>query len=284
MSTDFMRRHQQQDDADGEARSNEAAVESEQDETADGAALTYGYTVPQGTVTDPDADAALDDADAESSVEDGVDDGLDSRVDSGPDSGLDPDLDPEMRGRDGDADEYATGTGYQTPGTDGVDAVDDDEHEAGYGLGDPMTPEQTTDDDLAADADLMPDAAGGAVDDDDMATGFGAAPGTPAADAPAADTLGGALGDTVMTSEQATAFHDRLHEIQASFIDDPRQAAQDADGLLAEVAREFCAGLDERRRLLGSAAEGETDGGSGTEDLRLAMQQYRGLVDSLLSC
>lgn len=101
-------------------------------------------------------------------------------------------------------------------------------------------------------------------------------------------------GDTVVDAQRATAYHDRLHEIQASFIDDPRQAAQDADRLLAEVAQEFCGGLEARRRRLGSVTDSDgrgdgdpdrdSDESAGTESLRLAMQQYRGLVDSLLSC
>ena len=73
----------------------------------------------------------------------------------------------------------------------------------------------------------------------------------------------------------------RWKEVQTAFVDEPRKAVEEADGLvvsamkrLAEVFR------DERSRL-----EQQWDRGDNvsTEDLRVALQRYRSFFDRLLS-
>jgi hypothetical protein len=70
-------------------------------------------------------------------------------------------------------------------------------------------------------------------------------------------------------------------QIQTGFVDDPRQAVQAADGLVAQaiqrLARVFA---DERGRLEGQWSRG---GDVSTEDLRIALQRYRSFFDRLLS-
>lgn len=98
---------------------------------------------------------------------------------------------------------------------------------------------------------------------------------TPTAQSPLATDPG-----PVLAPETSLDFRERWHGIQAEFIDDPRRAVEDADRLVADVARAFTAGVEERRRGLTSGWE--NDGHGETEELRLAMRQYRALVDHIL--
>jgi hypothetical protein len=85
----------------------------------------------------------------------------------------------------------------------------------------------------------------------------------------------------LLAPSDAEAFRARWTDIQTSFVDAPRQAVEQADGLVAEVmqhlARTFA---DERRRL-----EGQWDRGDNiaTEDLRTAFQRYRSFFERLLA-
>jgi hypothetical protein len=76
-----------------------------------------------------------------------------------------------------------------------------------------------------------------------------------------------------------TDYAGRVHAIQLGFIDDPRQAALDADDLLAEVLQAFADDMARRRRELESATG---DGAApDTERLRLAVRRSRELVELL---
>ena len=80
---------------------------------------------------------------------------------------------------------------------------------------------------------------------------------------------------------ESETFQSRWSEIQTSFVDEPRNAVEQADSLVAEVmqrlARVFA---DERSRLEQQWDRGEdTD----TEALRLALRRYRSFFDRLLS-
>lgn len=73
----------------------------------------------------------------------------------------------------------------------------------------------------------------------------------------------------------------RWHEIQAAFVDTPRQAVQDADILVQELmnrlAQQFAT---ERGRLESLWSRGDQ---ASTEELRVALQQYRAFFQRLLS-
>ena len=80
---------------------------------------------------------------------------------------------------------------------------------------------------------------------------------------------------------EAETFHSRWSDIQASFVDEPRRAVEQADGLVAEVMQRLAQVFaDERSRLEGQWDRGEdTD----TEALRQALRRYRSFFDRLLS-
>ena len=73
----------------------------------------------------------------------------------------------------------------------------------------------------------------------------------------------------------------RWDVIQTSFVDEPRQAVEQADSLVASAMKRLAEQFaDERSRL-----EGQWDKGDdvSTEDLRIALQRYRSFFARLLS-
>jgi len=79
----------------------------------------------------------------------------------------------------------------------------------------------------------------------------------------------------------AETFHRRWSDIQASFVDEPRRAVEQADSLVAEVMQRLAQVFTEERRTLEQqwARGGEAD----TEALRLALRRYRSFFDRLLA-
>ena len=73
----------------------------------------------------------------------------------------------------------------------------------------------------------------------------------------------------------------RWRDIQADFVDHPRQAMQDADalvaGLMQHLAQTFA---QERQQLEGQWSRGDQ---VSTEDLRVSLQRYRAFFERLLS-
>ena len=73
----------------------------------------------------------------------------------------------------------------------------------------------------------------------------------------------------------------RWNDVQAAFIDDPKQCVQQADRLVGEVVEELNASfVDTRSRLEAQWARGED---VSTEDLRVALTRYRDFFQRLLS-
>jgi hypothetical protein len=79
----------------------------------------------------------------------------------------------------------------------------------------------------------------------------------------------------------AQTFQSRWSEIQTGFVDEPRQAVEQADSLVAEVMQRLAQVFaDERSRLEQQWDRGE---GSDTEALRQALRRYRSFFDRLLA-
>jgi hypothetical protein len=92
-----------------------------------------------------------------------------------------------------------------------------------------------------------------------------------ATDAPAAGT------PALLGSLDAGAIRNRFLDIQAGFIDEPRQAVEEAGRFVDDLLRQVADSLQQQRGQLA----GVTDEGS-TEDLRLALRAYRQFIDRLL--
>ena len=73
----------------------------------------------------------------------------------------------------------------------------------------------------------------------------------------------------------------RWKEIQTGFVDEPRKAVEQADGLVASAMKRLAEVFAEER----SGLEQQWDRGDSvsTEDLRVALQRYRTFFDRLLS-
>jgi len=76
-------------------------------------------------------------------------------------------------------------------------------------------------------------------------------------------------------------FQKRWTDIQTGFVDEPRQAVEQADELVAEVIKRLADSFArERSRLEGQWGRGDN---VSTEDLRVALQRYRAFFDRLLN-
>lgn len=73
-------------------------------------------------------------------------------------------------------------------------------------------------------------------------------------------------------------YTERMNRIQLDFIDDPRKAALDADGLARELLQACDDELAQRRKGLTAKAG---DGAPDTERLRQSVRRYRELVEAL---
>ena len=85
----------------------------------------------------------------------------------------------------------------------------------------------------------------------------------------------------LLVADKSQDFRSRWDTIQTSFVDEPRQAVERADSLVAEVMQELARTFAEERQKL-EAQWGRGDNVS-TEDLRVALQRYRSFFSRLLS-
>jgi hypothetical protein len=85
----------------------------------------------------------------------------------------------------------------------------------------------------------------------------------------------------LFTQHATTDFRSRWDVIQRGFVDDPEEAVQAGDDLVAQVIKSLSDSFSEQRAEL----EGETNQTekSSTENRRLAFQRYRSFFERLLS-
>lgn len=114
----------------------------------------------------------------------------------------------------------------------------------------------------------------------------GTHPGTPGGtSAPAAHDGSEA---PLMPHDEVDELQQRLSHALAGFVDAPRAAVEEADRLLEEIAAHVTDAVSRRRRTLrmtwqgGEAGEGRPTTGADTEQLRLALRDYRELSRRLL--
>ena len=96
---------------------------------------------------------------------------------------------------------------------------------------------------------------------------------------PAATDAPAAAGTTasLVGSLDTDGIRNRFLDIQAGFVDEPRQAVEEAGRFVDDLLQQVADSLREQRAQLAGA----TDEGS-TEDLRLALRAYRQFVDRIL--
>jgi len=85
----------------------------------------------------------------------------------------------------------------------------------------------------------------------------------------------------LFADDELSRLRARWDNVQASFVDDPRECVQKADGLVSDVVDQLTAGFSQARsRLEEQWARGEE---ASTEDLRVALKQYREFFQRLLA-
>lgn len=86
--------------------------------------------------------------------------------------------------------------------------------------------------------------------------------------------------ESLFADDQLSGFRSRWNEIQVGFVDDPRQAVEQAEALVSDLVEQLTAGFSEARsRLEDQWTQGEE---ASTEDLRIALTRYRAFFKRLL--
>lgn len=86
---------------------------------------------------------------------------------------------------------------------------------------------------------------------------------------------------SLLAANDTHTFQSRWDSIQTGFVDEPRQAVEQADTLVAEVMQRLAETFaQERAKLEGQWSRGDN---VSTEDLRLALQRYRSFFTRLLA-
>jgi hypothetical protein len=96
-----------------------------------------------------------------------------------------------------------------------------------------------------------------------------------------AATAGGEAPAPLFAGDEASRLRADWDQVQASFVDEPRQAVEQADRLVAAAIKRLAEIFaDEKARL-----EGQWDRGAdvSTEDLRQALRRYRAFFGRVLS-
>jgi hypothetical protein len=86
---------------------------------------------------------------------------------------------------------------------------------------------------------------------------------------------------SLFDANEAEKFRTRWLAIQSKFVDDPSESVKEADDLVADVIQNVTKGFAKRRRVLEQQWTG--GGQTSTEDLRIALKQYRSFFERLLS-
>ena len=86
---------------------------------------------------------------------------------------------------------------------------------------------------------------------------------------------------TLLPNDQTDQLSTRWQEIQAGFVDKPKESVEQADALVADLMKRLTASFSEERKHL----ESQWDQGDdvSTEELRVALTRYRSFFERLLS-
>ncbi|WP_060907186.1 hypothetical protein [Streptomyces scabiei] len=92
-------------------------------------------------------------------------------------------------------------------------------------------------------------------------------------------------GSPLLPHDECDKLTSRLHHAVGEFVDEPRSAVEEADHVLEEVTARFTDAMTQRRRTLRTSWQATADDRASTTDteqLRLALRDYRELTERLL--
>lgn len=98
-------------------------------------------------------------------------------------------------------------------------------------------------------------------------------------------TGGSAAGSPLLPHDECDKLTSRMHHAVGEFVDEPRSAVEEADHVLEEVTARFTDAMTQRRRTLRTSWQTGADDRASTTDteqLRLALRDYRELTERLL--
>jgi len=95
-----------------------------------------------------------------------------------------------------------------------------------------------------------------------------------------ADTASAGERESLVPPDRAAEFAARWNDVKGMFVDEPRQAVQQADALVGELLDDLERLFREQRQDIEQGLENDD---TSTEDLRMALRRYRSFFDRLLS-
>ncbi|MDQ0777546.1 hypothetical protein QF026_006012 [Streptomyces aurantiacus] len=98
----------------------------------------------------------------------------------------------------------------------------------------------------------------------------------------AGTTTGASTSGRLMPHDEGDKWSLRLQHAVSAFVDEPRGSIEEADQVLKEVAERFADAVTRRRRTLRTSWQTPGDDKADTEQLRLALRDYRELTERLL--
>jgi hypothetical protein len=87
--------------------------------------------------------------------------------------------------------------------------------------------------------------------------------------------------EPLFSSSEADRYRDQWTNVQSEFVDQPREAVEQADRLVADLMQSLASQFSDTRTGLESQWNENDD--VSTEDLRVAMTRYRSFFERLLS-
>ncbi|MGW2792764.1 hypothetical protein ACWC9H_22930 [Streptomyces sp. NPDC001251] len=99
---------------------------------------------------------------------------------------------------------------------------------------------------------------------------------------PGAEAGGAVDGDAVLPPHEREKLQLRIQHAVGGFVDEPRSAVEEAASAVDALTERIIETLGERRGTLRATWQ-DASGGSATEDLRMALREYRRLAERLLS-
>jgi len=170
-------------------------------------------------------------------------------------------------------DEHDDDLGFREPNAEGAPPVTAEDRVV---AGEPIT-DESTDESTGVRTDITGENTGVRTDITDETVGDG-----PVAErAPGEVPTHAAPQETILFEQDPSQVQARWRELQTAFVDDPEEAVQQADALVGEVVDALTSSLSSRTEEL--RERWKDSGGTDTEQLRLALRDYRVVLERLLT-